>query len=185
LGLAYRFWGSVHYHQGGSIAASRQAWCRRSWVLHLHQKEARNRLSILRQLGGGSISPPHSDTLPLTKPHLLIVPLLGQAYANHHSVRYPGTGVTNSCKLPRGCWELIPGPLWKQPVLLNHLSSTHQVLTMHFSILMKEFLAFPLENSRRLSEAAIMGKHWTDLSVLSIPVNQPYWVQDWASIWHN
>ena len=30
LGLAYRFRGSVHYHQGGSMAASRQAWCRRS-----------------------------------------------------------------------------------------------------------------------------------------------------------
>jgi hypothetical protein len=31
LGLAYRFRGSIHYHQGGSMAASRQAWCRRSW----------------------------------------------------------------------------------------------------------------------------------------------------------
>jgi hypothetical protein len=30
LGLAYRFRGSVHYHQGESMAASRQAWCRRS-----------------------------------------------------------------------------------------------------------------------------------------------------------
>jgi len=28
---------------------------------------------------------PHSDTLPLTRPHLLIVQLPGQAYANHHS----------------------------------------------------------------------------------------------------
>jgi hypothetical protein len=27
LGLAYRFRGSVHHHQGGSMAASR--WCRR------------------------------------------------------------------------------------------------------------------------------------------------------------
>jgi hypothetical protein len=30
LGLAYRFRGSVHYH-GRSMAASRQAWWRRSW----------------------------------------------------------------------------------------------------------------------------------------------------------
>jgi len=30
LGLAYRFRGSVHYHQGRNMAASRQAWCRRS-----------------------------------------------------------------------------------------------------------------------------------------------------------
>jgi hypothetical protein len=31
LGLAYRFRGSVHYHQGGSMAASRLSWRRQSW----------------------------------------------------------------------------------------------------------------------------------------------------------
>jgi hypothetical protein len=30
LGLAYRFTGSVHYRQGRNMAASRQAWYRRS-----------------------------------------------------------------------------------------------------------------------------------------------------------
>ena len=30
LGLAYRFRGSVHYHQGRNMEASRQAWCRQS-----------------------------------------------------------------------------------------------------------------------------------------------------------
>jgi hypothetical protein len=35
LGLAYRFRGSVHYHQGGSMAASRQAWRRQSWELYV------------------------------------------------------------------------------------------------------------------------------------------------------
>jgi hypothetical protein len=30
MGLAYRVRGSVHYHQGESMAGSRQAWCRRS-----------------------------------------------------------------------------------------------------------------------------------------------------------
>jgi hypothetical protein len=30
LGLAYRFRGSVLYHQGGSMAASRQEWHRQS-----------------------------------------------------------------------------------------------------------------------------------------------------------
>jgi hypothetical protein len=30
LGLAYRFRGSVHYHQGRNMAASRQAWYKRS-----------------------------------------------------------------------------------------------------------------------------------------------------------
>ena len=33
-------------------------------------------------------------------------------------VRSPETGVINSCELPRECWELNPGPLEEQPVLL-------------------------------------------------------------------
>ena len=33
-------------------------------------------------------------------------------------VRYPGTGVTDSCELPCGCWELNPGALEEQPVIL-------------------------------------------------------------------
>ena len=28
-------------------------------------------------------------------------------------VRCPGTGVTDGCELPCGCWELNPGPLEK------------------------------------------------------------------------
>ena len=31
----------------------------------------------------------------------------------------PGTGVTSTCELPCGCWELNPGPLEEQPVLLT------------------------------------------------------------------
>jgi hypothetical protein len=31
----------------------------------------------------------------------------------------PGTGVTGSCELPHGCWELNPGPLKEQLVLLT------------------------------------------------------------------
>ena len=34
-------------------------------------------------------------------------------------VRYPGTGVTDSCELPCGCWELNPGALEEQAVLLT------------------------------------------------------------------
>jgi hypothetical protein len=34
LELAYRFRGSVHYHQGGSMAVSRQAWHRQSWEFY-------------------------------------------------------------------------------------------------------------------------------------------------------
>jgi hypothetical protein len=34
-------------------------------------------------------------------------------------IRFPVIGVTGSCKLPCGCWELNPGPLQEQPVLLT------------------------------------------------------------------
>jgi hypothetical protein len=33
--LPNRFRGSVHYHQGGSMAVSRQAWHRRSWEFYV------------------------------------------------------------------------------------------------------------------------------------------------------
>lgn len=33
-------------------------------------------------------------------------------------VRSPGTGITGSCKMPHGCWELNPGPLQEHKVLL-------------------------------------------------------------------
>ena len=32
------------------------------------------------------------------------------------SVRFLGTGGTDSCVLPCGCWELEPSPLEEQPV---------------------------------------------------------------------
>jgi hypothetical protein len=58
-------------------------------VLHLDLKAARRRLECH---SGQSLSIedlkacPHSDTLPLTWPYLLIVPLpMGQTYSNHHS----------------------------------------------------------------------------------------------------
>ena len=33
-------------------------------------------------------------------------------------VRAPGTEATDSCELQCGCWELNPGPVGEQPVLL-------------------------------------------------------------------
>jgi len=33
--------------------------------------------------------------------------------------RSPGTGVTDSCELPCGCWELNSGPLQEQLVFLT------------------------------------------------------------------
>jgi hypothetical protein len=35
LGLAYRFRGSVHYHQGRSMAASRLSWHRQNWEFYI------------------------------------------------------------------------------------------------------------------------------------------------------
>jgi hypothetical protein len=35
IGVAYRFRGSVHYHQEGNRAASRQAWGRRSGEFYI------------------------------------------------------------------------------------------------------------------------------------------------------
>jgi hypothetical protein len=35
LWLAYKFRGSVHYHQGRNLAASRQAWCRMSCEFYI------------------------------------------------------------------------------------------------------------------------------------------------------
>jgi hypothetical protein len=34
-------------------------------------------------------------------------------------VRFPSTGVTDSCESPCGCWELNPDPLEEQPLLLT------------------------------------------------------------------
>ena len=34
-------------------------------------------------------------------------------------VRFFGTGVTDSCELPCGCWELNPGPLEELPSALS------------------------------------------------------------------
>ena len=34
-------------------------------------------------------------------------------------VGFPGTGVIDSCELPCGSWELNPGPLEEQSVLLT------------------------------------------------------------------
>ena len=34
------------------------------------------------------------------------------------ALRSPGTGVTDGCEPPCGCWELNPGPIEEKPVLL-------------------------------------------------------------------
>jgi hypothetical protein len=38
-------------------------------------------------------------------------------------IRSPGTGVIDKCELSCGSWELKPGPLEEQPVLLTNKAS--------------------------------------------------------------
>lgn len=54
------------------------------------------------------------------------------AYGSQKKVRIPGIGITDGCEPLTGCWELSPGCLPKQQVLLSlhHLSSSY--FTQHF-----------------------------------------------------
>ena len=47
------------------------------------------------------------------------------------SVRFPGMGVTDSCELPCRCWELNPGPLEEQPMLLATELSLQLLVWFH------------------------------------------------------
>ena len=42
--------------------------------------------------------------------------------------RSPGTRVMDSCEIPCGCWELNPGLLEEQPVLLTFELSLHLIV---------------------------------------------------------
>lgn len=70
MGLVYKFSSLVHYHQGGSMAASRQTWYRRSWVFYI----IISRL-LLENWFSCSYNKEHkghiySDTLPQSRLHL-------------------------------------------------------------------------------------------------------------------
>jgi hypothetical protein len=72
--------------------------------------------------------------------HICLCPMCVQwPWRPEAPVRSPGTGVTNGCKPPCGGWELNPGPVEEQPVLLTNeeLSSATLILfkLKHFSIL--------------------------------------------------
>jgi hypothetical protein len=68
--LTYRFRGSVHYHQGRNMAASRQAWWRWSWEFYIFIWR-----SLEDWLPGSSDEDlkayAHSDIPTPTRPHLL------------------------------------------------------------------------------------------------------------------
>jgi hypothetical protein len=79
----------------------------------------------------------------------------------------PGTGVTDSCELPSGCWELNLGPLGEQPVLLVtepsfQPSMVHcylNILTMSLSV--KGALSLHRQTSQqRLTVLASLTLSW-------------------------
>ena len=81
-------------------------------------------------------------------------------------VRAPGTGVTDSCELPCGCWGLIQGHLEEQPVLLTTepplgprttFRKAGGVLCLH--LLQPLVITVLVFNSRKLTLLAI-SYHW-------------------------
>ena len=59
----------------------------------------------------------------------------------YEGARSPATGVTDSCELPCGYWELNPGPLEEQPVLLTTEPSPQP----EYTILNAEFFSCKVE----------------------------------------
>ena len=101
----------------GSMAACRQTWCwRRRWesyILIQRQKETVSHTG--HSLSIGVIQAQRfNDTLPPTRPHLLIVPLpMGQAF-KPMSLWGWGTNLLKPPQLPSSmaCWDWEPHPLF-------------------------------------------------------------------------
>jgi hypothetical protein len=67
-----------------------------------------------------------------------------------------GTQISYSCQLPHGCWELNPGPLEEQPVLLTTEPSLQfHVLCFNFSI--KEH-SLDLRRQRQVNLSEFLGQ---------------------------
>jgi len=96
---SYSIRGWTHIILSRSVASRRRTWCWRTKILHLHLTADVKRLSstgirkrvwitMARFDHIYETSKPyhHSNTLLLTRSHLLIMTLpMGQAYSNHHS----------------------------------------------------------------------------------------------------
>ena len=71
----------------GSLVAGRQTWCRKSgeFYILIRRQQGRDFLLPWEELEHRTWAYSHSDTLPPTRPHLLIVALpIGQDYSDHH-----------------------------------------------------------------------------------------------------
>ena len=140
MGLAYSFRDSVQYHHGGKLGSMQaDLVLEEPRVLHVDPKAARRRLciTVARCEHIYDISKPwfYSNTLPLTRPHLLIVPLpMGQTYSNHHTPLWAllETKSLNTNTIhPSGCPRTqCPGSSWSCHRWASQLLK--QVICIHF-----------------------------------------------------
>ena len=49
--------------------------------------------------------------------YMCVFTVLGDCWGPEEGIRSPAPGVTDSCELPSGFWELNMGPLWDQDML--------------------------------------------------------------------
>jgi hypothetical protein len=108
---------SVHYHTGGSMAASRQAWYRQSWEFYISIWRLLVEDWLPGSLDEGPKAHTHRDTLAPTGPHLLIVALLGQAYTHHHNILVFKQLFLKRIHSVDGMWQQAACTRWSRP---NH-----------------------------------------------------------------
>jgi hypothetical protein len=81
-----------------------------------------------------------------------------------------GTGVTDSCEPPRGCWESDPGPQQDQPVLLSTEPPLH--LSLHggafcFSHILAKPCRYPYPRDRRPPEWGVVAPGHNCISLVT------------------
>ena len=145
MGLAYRFRGLVHYHQGRNMAASMQAWLRRSWEFYILFWRQRweawlpaAKKGVLKPLStvthffqqshtySNKAIPPNS-AIPWAKHiqiaivHVCLSACLCTACVPEPAEVWRGHRITCSwiCELPCGCYEPNSGCLEQQQRLLT------------------------------------------------------------------
>ena len=140
-----QFQSSVHYHHGGKLGSVQADVVQKGIVCYTGHS-----LSI-----GDSKACPHSDTLPPTRPHLLIVPLpKGQAF-KHMSLwgpylfQLPHLNIFLCSLFPDSfCWSWFP-------VGVNFSSLATLAAEAHPAVQVQE----PGDNPRFSLPCCTLGKH--------------------------